>query len=131
MPNPDNVINNGKPFSSDNQPDPAAKSAGLKRWHERKKLRDDFFVEFSETTLGDGTKIDTFKEAVKVLKNAVLKSELPLKERADLIIKLSEFLAPTEKQEISATVTLDSTDVGVNKLAKMLDELKPNNPKPN
>ena len=140
----ENIAKEGVKFSKDNQPSPKAKSEGLKRFHDRKKIRDDFFKEFSKTILANGAKVDTFQECVKVLKKVIFtnaaiitvedsdsdKREIHLsnvsmgQKQAELVLKIFDFLSPSEKQELKATVVIDNKDVGVNKLAAMLDELK-------
>jgi len=121
MPNPGNVIGKGKLYSKDYQPSPEAKSAGWESFQQRKKFKDEFFSEFAKITI-DGKPVETFKESIKVLQRAIFDKSIDLKDRAELILKINQFIAPTEKQEISAEVNIITTEKGVEKLADILLE---------
>lgn len=60
-------------FSKENQPSPAAKSAGLKQWHDRRRLLDLLAEEFAEDiSLADGSKIAGTRALILRLKKTLL-----------------------------------------------------------
>lgn len=91
-------------FSKTNQPTPAAKRAGIKRWHERNRLRDNLLEVFTEEIpTASGEKICGMEALGRRLRKYFLdpnqKSMTP--KQVELALKLFEMLAP-KKVEIEA-----------------------------
>ena len=100
MANPENVIGKGTPFSSENQPDPKLISEGVKRWWDRRKLKNELIAEFSKSFVNDdGKKIQPFEDGVLLIKRAIFdyENDLTAKEKSELFLKFCDFVGVSEK----------------------------------
>lgn len=91
-------MENLKPFTSEHQPSPKAKSEGVKRWWDRKKLKEDMFKAFAEPLItSDGKTIEPCEAGVDLLKKALFsKGMTPISKRAELFLKICDFLGIKE-----------------------------------
>lgn len=96
-----NIKNYAVKFSKEYQPSPKAVSEGLKRWHDRKKLKDNFIKAFAKAVVkndkGQDIEVNTFEEAIKVLHKAVLSKDLMLDKRSKTFLEICDFLGIKEQ----------------------------------
>lgn len=89
-------------FSRTYQPSPKAKSEGVRKWHDRQRLKDNILDVFSEAIgFQDGERRIIAMEAVarRVLKFLLEKNPQGMSaKQVELAIKLFDFLAPTESK---------------------------------
>lgn len=88
-------------FSSTRQPSAKAKSEGLKKWHDRHRLKDDFSSVFAqEILLNNGNKITGYEAlAKKLLKFFLDKTpDKMTKGQAELMIRFLSMITPAESK---------------------------------
>ena len=97
----ENIVNEGVKFSKENQPDPIAKSEGVKAWWKRQNLKNDLFNEFAKPLLNAaGIENPTFEQGIKLYKKALFSTESELSDhaKADAFLRLCDFLCEKESK---------------------------------
>jgi len=92
-------IPNAKQFTSEYQPDPKNRIAGMKKYWEYRKSRKQFFEQLCEVKLPDGRIIDFWGTVKAKLHQLILDKDSKLEERekVDLIMKLCKEFMPEDK----------------------------------
>ena len=108
-------------FSKENQPSPKAKSEGLKKWHERNRLKDNIAEVFAEAVPDAAGKKHIAMRAFAVrLRNYFLAGgECMSNEQATSAIKLIGLLAPAESK---VDLTLKTEKISESDLKKIMAE---------
>lgn len=127
MPKKERVGKNGKlppkecRFSATNQPSPAAKSAGLYKWHERNRLKDNIAEVFAEAVPdAKGKKHIAIRAFAVRLRNYFLAGgDCMSNEQANAAIKLIGLLAPAENK---LDLTLKTEKISESDLKKIMAE---------
>lgn len=128
MPEKKHVGKNGKVppiegrFSASNQPSPAAKSAGLYKWHERNRLKDNVahvFAELIPTKTGE--KVVAMEALARRLRNYLLEKNPTgmTGKQVGAALKLMEMLAPSENK---VDLTLKTEKISETDLKKIMAE---------
>lgn len=127
MPKKERVGRNGKlppkehRFTSENQPSPKAKSEGLKKWHERNRLKDNIAGVFAEAVPDASGKKHIAMRAVAVrLRNYFLAGEEFMSgKQAQAAISLISLLSPAESK---VDLTLKTEKISESDLKKIMAE---------
>lgn len=118
-------------FSKENQPSPKAKSEGLKKWHERNRLKDNIAEVFAEAVPDAAGKKHIAMRAFAVrLRNYFLAGgDCMSDEQATAAIKLIGLLAPAEnKLDLTVRTEKISQDDLKQIMAERLHAAKPDAP---
>lgn len=128
MPKKERVGKNGKlppkecRFSATNQPSPAAKSAGLYKWHERNRLKDNLAHVFAEIiSTKTGEKVVAMEALARRLRTYLLeKNPAGMNgKQVDAALKLVEMLSPAENK---VDLTLKTEKISESDLKKIMAE---------
>lgn len=108
-------------FTSENQPSPKAKSEGLKKWHERNRLKDNIAEVFAEAVPdGSGKKRIAMRAFAVRLRNYFLAGgECMSDKQAQAAISLISLLAPAESK---VDLTLKTEKISEDDLKKIMAE---------